>query len=300
MTTTRRRLLVPALALLAAAGCKSTNRNRCDTCPPPPPPCSPIIAPAPGGAPPGGATLLPPAPPPPGVPGSAAAPPPPSFPAGSSFPPVASFYPAPGVRLGAPGSAAQAAAPPAAPTPPAKSPTVRLLPPEFGSAPPATPPAAPPTPPLPVGIGEFAPALADRVAVGRKPALEGLDWLKANGYKAVVHVRRPAEIDSADRKQVEARGLAFTSFEVSPATLSWATVDAFAKLVGDPATQPLFVYDADGSLSGGLWYLYFRRVERLPDEAARLRAARLGLWESADGPQREMWLAVQKLLAAGI
>ena len=56
-------------------------------------------------------------------------------------------------------------------------------------------------------------------------------------------------------------------------------MDEFAKLVGDPATQPLFVYDADGSLSGGLWYLYFRRVEKLSDEAARLRATRLGLKE---------------------
>jgi hypothetical protein len=40
-------------------------------------------------------------------------------------------------------------------------------------------------------------------------------------------------------------------------------------------------------------------VERLPDEAARLRAARLGLKDSADGPHRDMWLAVQKLLSAG-
>jgi hypothetical protein len=73
-------------------------------------------------------------------------------------------------------------------------------------------------------------------------------------------------------------------------------VDAFAKLVSDPATQPLFVYDADGSLSGGLWYLYFRRVERLTDEAARLRATRLGLREGVDGPHRDMWLSIQRLL----
>jgi protein tyrosine phosphatase (PTP) superfamily phosphohydrolase (DUF442 family) len=305
MTTTRRLLLVPALALIAAAGCKTTKHNRCDTCPPPPPPGAPIMAPAPMAAPPGG-TLLPPAPPPPGVPGTAAGPaaPPPSFPSGSGFPPVASFYPPPSVRLSPPDSVVQAQA--AAPAPAAKSPTIRLLPPEFGSgssaAPPANRDASPSatTPSLPVGIVDFAPALPDRVAAGRKPALEGLDWLKTNGYKAVVQLRRPGESDAADRKQVEARGLAFTSFELSPATLSWATVDAFAKLVGDPATQPLFVYDADGSLSGGLWYLYYRRVERLSDEAARLRAARLGLRETADGSQREMWLAVQKLLAAGV
>lgn len=314
-TRTRRLLLLPAVVLLSTAGCKSWEKKKrgCDTCPPPPPPGA-LIAPSPAG-PPGGATLLPPAPPPPGISAAdpGAAPPPPSFPSGSGFPPVASFYPNPAVRLAPPDSVAQApaaAAPtvpaptPPAPTPPAKSPGVRLLAPEFGpssatptpAAPaPATPPPAA-TPSLPVGIVDFAPAIPDKVAAGRKPALEGLDWLKANGYKAVVMFRGPGESDAADRKQVEARGLAFTSLEVSPQTLSWMTVDAFAKLVSEPSTQPLFVYDADGSLAGGLWYLYFRRVERVSDEAARLRATRLGLKESTDGPHREMWLAVQRLL----
>jgi protein tyrosine phosphatase (PTP) superfamily phosphohydrolase (DUF442 family) len=193
-----------------------------------------------------------------------------------------------------PATASTPATPPAGP-----SATIRLLPPEFGSAAaPAKPPTTAATPTLPVGIVDFVSALPDRVAGGRKPALDGLDWLKANGYKSAMLLRRPGESDAADRKQIEVRGLTFVSLEVSPATLSAKTVEDFAKLVGDPATQPMFVYDADGSLSGGLWYLYFRKVEKLSDEAARLRATRLGLKET-DGPHREMWLAVQKVLAAG-
>jgi hypothetical protein len=148
---------------------------------------------------------------------------------------------------------------------------------------------------LPVGIPEFAPALPERVASGRKPTLDGLDWLKANGYKAALALRRPGESESADRKQLEQRGLKPLSLEVSPATLTAATVEAFARTVSDPSSQPLFVYDADGSLAGPLWYLYFRRVERLTDEVARLRAGRLGLRESAGGPHAEMWVAAQKL-----
>jgi protein tyrosine phosphatase (PTP) superfamily phosphohydrolase (DUF442 family) len=312
-TRTRQLLLLPTLALLTAAGCKS-SRNHCDSCPQPPPPGGQIVVPGPAmqGPPPGativqpgGTTLLPPAPPPPGAPQVSAPPPP-------SFPPVASFYGIqPGVRLSPPDAVIQAQAAAPAPTQPINPPSIKLLPPEFSNAAAAAPPVAenapkpstpapplaPMTPSLPVGIVDFAPALQDRVAAGRKPSLEGLDWLKANGYKSAVQIRRPGESDAADRKQVEARGLKFTSIEVSPATLSWATADTFAKLVGDSAAQPTFVYDADGSLSGGLWYLYFRRVERLPDEAARLRAARLGLKDGADGSYREMWLAVQKLLS---
>jgi protein tyrosine phosphatase (PTP) superfamily phosphohydrolase (DUF442 family) len=171
---------------------------------------------------------------------------------------------------------------------------VRLLPPET-AAPPAglsesfSSPAAAAAPALPSGIPDFAAAIPDRVANGRKPALDGLDWLQANGYKAALCLRPPGASDAADRKQFEQRGLAFASLEVSPATLSAATVAAFARAVRDPLTQPLFVYDADGSLAGGLWYLYFRQVERLSDEASRLRAGRLGLRDN------EMAQAAQRL-----
>ena len=125
-----------------------------------------------------------------------------------------------------------------------------------------------PSPTLPVGIPGFAPAIAEKVANGRKPALEGLDWLKANGYRGALLVRKPGENDAADRRQFEARGLNFASLEVTLTNLDRSTVEQFNHAVTNAGRQPLFVYDADGSLTGPLWYLYFRRVEHLDDDAA--------------------------------
>ena len=71
----------------------------------------------------------------------------------------------------------------------------------------------------------------------------------------------------------------------------------FNRAVNDAAGYPLFVYDRDGSLAGALWYLYFRTAEHLGDDAARVRAAALGLREDRDGAHREMWLAVQRFLS---
>jgi len=174
---------------------------------------------------------------------------------------------------------------PPASTPSVRPPVVRLLPPELGesttsakptapatSAPAAPAPAAPAT--LPAGIPDFAPALGDRIANGRKPYLDGPD--------------------AADRKQFEQRGLTFTSLIVSPETLSRATVEEFARLVSNSASQPLFVYDANGSLTGPLWYLYFRKIERLSDDAARIRAGRLGLREPTDADTRAIWDAIRR------
>jgi hypothetical protein len=124
-----------------------------------------------------------------------------------------------------------------------------------------------------------------------------VEWLQQNGYRTVLHLRQPGEDDAAERKLFELRGLKYLSLEVSPQTLSSKVVDEFNRIVGDRSLRPLFIYDKNGIFTGGLWYLHFRQVDHLNDEEARLRAARLGLREAAEGLPREMWLAIQKFLS---
>jgi protein tyrosine phosphatase (PTP) superfamily phosphohydrolase (DUF442 family) len=134
------------------------------------------------------------------------------------------------------------------------------------------------------------------VATGLRPFPDGIAWLAEKGYKAVLHLRAPGEDDAADRKLFERKGLVYLSLEVSPGTLSKEVLDRFVRAVNDTARHPLFVYDKDGSVAGGLWYLYFRAHLKQPDEKARAEAQRLGLRLDDDAEHRRMLLAVQKLL----
>lgn len=183
-------------------------------------------------------------------------------------------------------------------TPAPQPPSVRLTPPD------ATPPGQPSgseaaalTPALPVAIPQFASVL-ERVASGLRPLPGGFDWLAANGFRTVLHIRKPGEDDAADRTQVEKLGVKFLSLEVSPQTLSKTTVDEFNRLVGDSSVQPLFIYDGDGVLAGGLWYLHFRTVLQMTDDAARAKAIPLGLKDTTAGEPGTMWVAIQKFLSA--
>jgi hypothetical protein len=152
------------------------------------------------------------------------------------------------------------------------------------------------TPPLPVGIPQFA-NVTDQVASGLKPAIDGgLDWLQAKGYRSVLHLHAPGEDDTADRKQVEKYGMRFLSLEVAPTTLPRA-LDLFNRTVADKAEWPLFVYDRDGMLAGGLWYVHFLTVDHVDEATARLRATRLGLQQDQDEAHRTLWLAIQKYLS---
>lgn len=281
----RRSLWLLAGILIVAAGCRHTCCKKSTTLLSSPPPGATIITPQ-RPAPPPGATIITPAPSGAAPEVLTPAPPPPNTPPLNQTP---SGY----------GSIARA---------PDPAPTIRLLPPELGEsvqqasaeepakAEKVESKAAAPSPTLPVGIPGFAAAIGEKVANGRKPALEGLDWLKANGYKSAILIRKPGESDAADQRQFESRGMSFTSLELTLANLDRSVVEQFNQQVANPNRQPLFVYDADGSLAGPLWYLYFRRVERLDDDAARAKAERLGL-KFGERDQRLSWLAIQDFLS---
>jgi len=152
-------------------------------------------------------------------------------------------------------------------------------------------------PALPVDVPQFA-EVKKGVASGQKPFAEGVNWLREKGYRTVLHLRAPGEDDAAARRQFEAKGFRYLSLEVSPLTLNRTTVDQFNRLVGDPANLPLFVYDRDSSLAGGLWYLHLRIVDGMTNQKATAEAARLGLNPDADGgSHKAMWLAVQSYLS---
>lgn len=263
--------------------------------PPPAPPPMGAVPPPLGSAPPPNGAMPPPAPPP-----SA---PPSGYPPSTSQRPDFRWEPAPGqvpsgqLRLENP-----------QPVPPEVK-EERKLPAE-SAEPPAQKPESKPlpsqtprkedksgVPPLPVGIPQFT-MVKELVANGLRPSLEeGLDWLKDSGYKAVLFLRKPGDPDDADRKQAEKRGLKFLAMDVSPQSLSKKTVDEFAAIVKEQSHLPLFVYDREGDLTGGMWYLYFRLAEQIDDDVARVRISSLGFRENREDAHRQMWLAIQKLLA---
>lgn len=287
-----------ALAVLGLAGCQHMCRKQA---------CPPVILPARPG--PGGNIVLPtpvPATAQP-LPSGSFAVPRPAVPAESSPPPLATDGPGVSGKVRSPEFLLpdDRTPPPAAPAPPptpppfaprAEAPTIdessfALLPlgetpsvsakpridsPEFNTV---VPPPAPPTatlPSLPADIAGFA-VVKGKTASGRRPGVEGHDWLKAAGYRAVLNLRRPGEDDSTDRKAAESRGMRYLTLEVSAATLTPALAEAFHRAVGSSENQPLFVYDRDGELAGALWLVHLRQVDGLTEEAARAKAGRLGL-----------------------
>jgi protein tyrosine phosphatase (PTP) superfamily phosphohydrolase (DUF442 family) len=153
------------------------------------------------------------------------------------------------------------------------------------------PPEAKRQPPsdTPTGIAEFT-QVKDGVSAGQRPEIEGLDWLKAKGYKSIVYVRRPADDDTTDRRQVERREMKYVGMVVAPDQLTKEWLDEFNRALADEASRPIFVY-GDPSVIGTVWYLHLRTAEFLTHDEARVRAGRLG----AIDENSEIFKAARKL-----
>jgi protein tyrosine phosphatase (PTP) superfamily phosphohydrolase (DUF442 family) len=283
--------LASALALASAACCHTCSRdtfvasapprttcNSCGSLHPLPPRFRP--APAPGAP-------LPPGDFVPGVPQAPSA-----DVQGAFVPPGDNGLAQAGARLSAPEPLPPGTLPPG----PAPESARAYQPQQTREPPTATIPPTRPEPPASLDVPGFV-QVKPRVANGQKPFPDGIAWLASQGYRTVLHLRRPGEDDSADRRLFEKRGLRFVSLEVSPARLTRDLIEAFNRLVSDPANQPLFVYDREGSLAGGLWYLYFRTAEGADDARARAEATRIGLNEEQGAEHRTMWVAVQAYLS---
>jgi protein tyrosine phosphatase (PTP) superfamily phosphohydrolase (DUF442 family) len=150
----------------------------------------------------------------------------------------------------------------------------------------------------PDGIPQFA-KVQDKpslVSSGLKPFADGLDWLRDQGYNTVLFIRPPGADDSLDRDRIVQRGLKYKTLELSADILSAARVEEFEQILAESANKPLYIYDDDGTVAGGLFYLHFLKVDKTPEAKAREAAGRLGLPDSSTGNAGTMWIAIQKYL----
>lgn len=179
--------------------------------------------------------------------------------------------PPPAPATGTPGSGSQE--PPLAANTPGTPPS---SPPASGSGSPR--PSATATP-SPLDIPRFL-SIRNGVAVGRQPFPDGIVWLKDAGYRRVIHLAGPAEVDEAARKLFEREGIAYSRLELDPATMDRAGLLKFAEQLKSNANQPVFLFDRDGTRLGAVWFANRVIEEKADQTTAKFEAEQIGFaWD---------------------
>ena len=149
-----------------------------------------------------------------------------------------------------------------------------------------------------VGLPDFTTVKGyENVATGKKPNMDGLDRLKRNGYRTVIFLHDPAADVAPAKSLCEARGLKFVGIPMAADQLKVAS-EAFAVALAEKANRPVYVSDDSGDWTGTLWYIHFRATEQMNADAAKVRAASLGLGDQTRTEKsQKVWQTVQDFLA---
>lgn len=137
---------------------------------------------------------------------------------------------------------------------------------------------------LPPPASAAAPAehystLAPTIAGGALPTAEGLDWLVDKGYKTLLDLREPGEVQPEFIGQVSQRGLRYLALPVKLEKLTLEKIERFQRELDQETARPIYFFDGDGSRAGAMWFVasLARHKERLDLTNARREAKELGL-----------------------
>ena len=116
----------------------------------------------------------------------------------------------------------------------------------------------------------------DRLAAAGQPTPETIRELKQLGFKTVVNLRAPGEVEEDEGALVREAGLRYVSVPISSGDFSSADVDAVARVLDDDAAAPVLLHCAASNRVGGvLAVIEARRGKSIEDALAFGRQAGL-------------------------
>lgn len=142
------------------------------------------------------------------------------------------------------------------------------------------------------GLRRFA-VIEPKLAGGSLPSSEGLDWLVEKGYRTLIDLREPSEVQPSFIAEVSRKGMRYLSLPINLATLDRDLVARFHFEISLSDARPIYFFDAEGNRPGMLWYIHRMSVKNDsydPQEATR-QADELGLSASEFREAAQAYLA---------
>jgi uncharacterized protein (TIGR01244 family) len=106
------------------------------------------------------------------------------------------------------------------------------------------------------------------LAAAGRPSEQGLQKIKAQGFRTVVDLRAASEEGQAEeRALLESQGLKYVHVPVTPASFSAADVDKVQAILDDSAAGPVLLHCTSANRVGAVWAVLQARAGKPMDEA---------------------------------
>ena len=118
----------------------------------------------------------------------------------------------------------------------------------------------------------------EQVCTGGQPTLDDLVKLKAEGVKAILNLRRPADYNSEEEAaKAKKLGLRYVNIPVSVAEPKDEQADEFLKVTSDPQNRPVFIHCGSANRVGAFWMIRRVLVDGWKLEDAEAEARKIGM-----------------------
>jgi uncharacterized protein (TIGR01244 family) len=117
----------------------------------------------------------------------------------------------------------------------------------------------------------------EKIYTGGQPSLEDLEKLKAEGVKAIINLRQPAEYAAEEAARATELGLRYFNIPVNGRDPKDEQVEEFLKIANNTNNRPLFIHCGSANRVGAFWMIRRVLVEGWTVEKAEEEATRIGL-----------------------
>ena len=117
----------------------------------------------------------------------------------------------------------------------------------------------------------------EEIAFAGQPPEPVFAKLKEAGFKTILSLRSPDEIDFDEKKAVEEQGMTFVNIPIASRAITDDNVAEFSRVVSDPDNKPLLIHCGRAGRVGGMWYIYRTLFDKAPEEQSLEEALARGL-----------------------
>ncbi len=134
-------------------------------------------------------------------------------------------------------------------------------------------------------------AITNHISIGGQPDDDDLQKLQNEGFRTIINLRDESEKDyrASEEREVEGRGLNYSSIPVSPELLDDMAMQRFVNAMDTDDAPPIYVHCAGGGRAGVLTLIYLAVENGWSLLQTDATAEELGLTLAADSPYRTFY-----------
>lgn len=146
----------------------------------------------------------------------------------------------------------------------------------------------------PIDIPGFS-WINNSIGIGLLPYPDGIEWLVNEKFKSALFIHTPTQETKAITSLFQKRGLQLNLLQLEESNISAERLNIEISKLQNASSQPIYIFDLDGSIAASFWYAYFQKVMPKTEEETLSQLQKLGMNPNKTEQSRQTFKALKKV-----